>query len=145
MCPESSKKPPRAPITVEMLLYLHTDLDLNDPLDACIEFAATSAFWGQIRLGKILSTTQNEWDPELIPSHTDMQPPHTNAGSRILHLPNTKVVGRKGENVSLCHQFGPTDHSHTCQSGSFKLSTLLLPYLPKYLLCPHKTEIPCTL
>lgn len=111
--PESSKRPPRPPITVQMLLFLHHDLDLNNPFDACVEFAATSAFWGQIRLGEILSPTQDNWDLELIPSQHHMRPPHTSAGSRLLHLPNTKVAGRKGENISLCRQYGPSDPTST--------------------------------
>lgn len=113
LCPESSKRPPRPPITTQMLLFLHADLNLNNPLDAGIQFTASSAFWGQIRLRKILSPIQDNWDPELILSQYHMCPPHTATSSRIQHLPNTKVAGRKRENIFLCRQHGPTDPSHT--------------------------------
>ncbi|KAJ7692861.1 hypothetical protein B0H17DRAFT_1132841 [Mycena rosella] len=57
LAPTDSKQPERPPVTATMLDILEEELDHNDPKDAAV-FSACCAFWGQIRLGEILSTAQ---------------------------------------------------------------------------------------
>lgn len=109
LTPDSSRKPPRPPITRSMLEILHKHLDKDNPFDACCAFTASVAVWGQIRLGELLSDTLTKWDPTHIPSGRHMGPPSSNAGSRLLHLVDTKVAGKKGEDVYICRQRGPSD------------------------------------
>ena len=54
LAPGTSRRPPRPPINATMLIKLVQVLDLNSPLDAAIAACATTAFWGQCRLGELL-------------------------------------------------------------------------------------------
>ncbi|QRV93565.1 hypothetical protein RhiJN_21583 [Ceratobasidium sp. AG-Ba] len=69
MEPTSVTRPPRPPISAEMLRQLHDKLDLDIPLHAAVFAAATVAFWGQCRLGELLASsalkTQNASLPAL--------------------------------------------------------------------------------
>ncbi|KAJ7101600.1 hypothetical protein C8R43DRAFT_1047893 [Mycena crocata] len=101
--------PPRPPITLDMLWFLYDNLDFSDPFDVAVFACAVVAFWCQCRLGEILSTTERLFDPKLIPTVSDLKPPCTSAGSRLLHLPNTKVKRRKGEDTFMSKQRGFAD------------------------------------
>ncbi|KAJ7352554.1 hypothetical protein DFH08DRAFT_805767 [Mycena albidolilacea] len=57
LVPTSSACEERPPVTKEMINQLERDLDLSSPEDAAVFAAACRAFWGQIRLGEILSDT----------------------------------------------------------------------------------------
>ncbi|QRW03528.1 hypothetical protein RhiLY_02527 [Ceratobasidium sp. AG-Ba] len=50
MEPTSAVKPPRPPISAEMLRKLHDKLDLDIPLHAAVFAVATVAFWGNVVL-----------------------------------------------------------------------------------------------
>jgi hypothetical protein len=101
--------PPRPPITLDMLDLLHVNLDLSSPFDAAVFATATTAFWGQCRLGEVLSKWERSFDPSLIPSVKHLGDPCTPPGSRILHLPWTKTKGAKGDDVFVSKQRGTTD------------------------------------
>ncbi|KAG2130339.1 hypothetical protein DEU56DRAFT_914771 [Suillus clintonianus] len=59
LTPDSSKRPPRPPVTSEMLEALHSSLDASLPLHACVLACADAVFWGQGRLGEFLPTSQS--------------------------------------------------------------------------------------
>lgn len=102
MSPSSSSRPPRPPITADMLRILHNNLDMTAPFDVAVYTAAVVAFWRQCCLGEVLSPTERSFDPRRIPSITDLKPPCTSAGSRILHLPYTKTAGdNAGKQIPL--------------------------------------------
>ena len=107
--PGSSHKPVRPPVTRNLLNYLSQDLDLSNPLDAAVYGCATSATWGQARLGELLSETQSSFDPSFTPTVSNLLPSSTPAGSRMLHLPNTKTTGKKGANIMICRQYVGAD------------------------------------
>ncbi|KAF8869112.1 hypothetical protein BD779DRAFT_1614627 [Infundibulicybe gibba] len=109
MTPGTSKQAPRPPVTLAMLRALHNCLDLSGGLDACIMAAATVAFWGQARLGELLSSSEKHFYPTRIPSRSNLHEPSTSAGSRKLHLPSTKTKGARGEDIFICRQNGRTD------------------------------------
>ncbi|KIL71293.1 hypothetical protein M378DRAFT_64574 [Amanita muscaria Koide BX008] len=109
--PSSSKQKRRPPVTVNMLQELHDNLDLADHLDTAVYAIATVAFYGQLRLGEIC-TSKDEYtafNRATSPSKKHLKPPHSEAGSRILRLPWTKVKRAKGEEVAICRQLGDTD------------------------------------
>jgi integrase len=108
MTPTGSRKPLRPPMTLSKLLALLEGFDHNAPLDAAVFFAASAAFYGQLRLGEIFATREREMDMTRIPSLQNVRPPNVN-GSRRIHLPYTKVAKDKGEEVILCRQHHPTD------------------------------------
>ncbi|KAJ7112459.1 hypothetical protein C8R43DRAFT_903651 [Mycena crocata] len=109
LAPESSKKDPRPPVTAEMLDTMEEELNHNDPKDAAVFAAACCAFWGQLRLGEILSDTQGSYLEGRIPLGSDLGRASTRAGSRTLRLPWTKTKGAKGDTAMLCRQHGPSD------------------------------------
>jgi hypothetical protein len=111
LTPDASRRPPRPPISLHMLSILHEYLDMEDPLDACCWAAAVTAFWGQTRLGEILSKWQTRFAPHTIPSPSDLNPQLHLGGTVKLHLPFTKTKGRRGETIFLCPQFGCSNPS----------------------------------
>ncbi|KAK7000975.1 putative reverse transcriptase domain protein [Favolaschia claudopus] len=109
LAPESSKRDIRPPVTASMVDLLAEHLDKSSPLDTAVLAAASSALWGQIRLGEILSDTQGKFKAGRIPMVADLRPPSTSAGSRALHLPWTKTKGKRGEDAMLVKQNTPSD------------------------------------
>ncbi|KAJ7760576.1 DNA breaking-rejoining enzyme [Mycena metata] len=101
--------PPRPPVTLEMIRFLAENLDFTNPFDCCVFAAAVVAFWGQCRLGELLSATERSFDPEVTPVVSHVGPSCTRGGSRTLHLPNTKTRGKKGDDVFLSRQRGAAD------------------------------------
>jgi hypothetical protein len=109
--PDTSKQDRRPPITIDMLKELFRDLDLADHLDTAIFVVATMAFYGQLRLGEICSDREvyNTFNCKTLPNFSHLKPPHTVAGSRMLHIPWTKVKRATGEDVAICRQRDITD------------------------------------
>ncbi|KAG2737884.1 hypothetical protein P692DRAFT_201681785, partial [Suillus brevipes Sb2] len=102
--PPSSTKPPRPPVTRAMLLVLAAKLSMTDPLDACCMAVAASAFWGQLRLGEILSPWDSSFPTAHISYREHLSLAFNQNGSRKLFLPYTKVKKNRGEEVVLCRQ-----------------------------------------
>ncbi|KAJ6567336.1 hypothetical protein DFH09DRAFT_1314452 [Mycena vulgaris] len=84
LAPASSSHDLRPPVTANMLAALDKSLNHRHPKDAAVFAAACCAFWGQVRLGEILSETQRSFIPGRVPLVSDLAPPSTPAGSRIL-------------------------------------------------------------
>ncbi|KAJ6502990.1 hypothetical protein DFH09DRAFT_844939, partial [Mycena vulgaris] len=116
LAPEGSKREERPPVTAAMLDALEAGLDHNEPKDAAVFTAACCAFWGQARLGELLSDTQGSFKRGRIPTAADLRQPSTAAGSRILRLPYTKTKGRRGEDAMLCRQRGASDPINAVES-----------------------------
>ena len=108
MTPSSSQLPQRPPVSHEMLIILSKELDMTDPEDACVYACATTAVYGQARLGELLCRTQSTHDPSSHPSRRDLQMPNTACGSRGLHLPDTKTTGKCGADIHICSQSDAT-------------------------------------
>lgn len=103
MTPESSRRPERPPVTIQMIAMLYQDLDHNNTLDIAVYFAACCAFWCQIRLGELFPENQCTFNPKHAPAIHHLFPPIT-SGSQRLHLPRTKMAGDKGEDVMILRQ-----------------------------------------
>jgi hypothetical protein len=104
--PESSKQPPRPPVTRRMLIQLISNLDLTDPLDAVVAACATVAFWGQCRLGELLPLSVLLSPLQSYPLRSDFKRSVRNPQSCVLRLPVTKTH-RHGEDVILVDQAAP--------------------------------------
>ncbi|GJE88948.1 DNA breaking-rejoining enzyme [Phanerochaete sordida] len=59
----SRRRPPRPPITLQMLAALRADLDLSDPFNACVWAIAACAFWGLMRFGELTVKSRAAFDP----------------------------------------------------------------------------------
>ena len=73
--PTSSRQVPRPPVNAVMLVLLIQNLDLNSPLDATVAACATSAFWGQCRLGELLplSHVHSNLPSSPLPTHSSFR------------------------------------------------------------------------
>lgn len=108
LTPSSSFAALRPPVSINMILLLHKNLDLSSHFDSLTFFCACSAFWAQLRLGEILSESENLSTSSRFPSLSNLSPPNQN-GSRTLFLPHTKTANSRGEFVMLCKQYGLSD------------------------------------
>ncbi|KAF5373349.1 hypothetical protein D9615_007467 [Tricholomella constricta] len=103
MRPAQSFIAKRAAFSLVDLTILLETLDSSSPLDACVAFVASAAFWGQLRLGELLPSRETHVPKLSFPSWSDLKSPNA-AGSRVLHLPHSKTKGNAGENVILTRQ-----------------------------------------
>ncbi len=62
-------------------------------------------------MGELLPETQSLacFEPAHYPTVAHIQKPQSKLGSRVIHLPQTKVGKEKGEDVMICRQAGKTD------------------------------------
>lgn len=102
-------KPPRPPISREMIELLVRELDLSDPVEACVAGTACVAFWTQSRLGELLSPFANKWDRIRTLRRCHVGDSLTAQGTRKLHYPWTKTKGTQGDVSFINRQQGLTD------------------------------------
>jgi hypothetical protein len=103
LTPGSSKRPPRPPINATMIAQLIEHLDPQSHLDAAVAACATTAFWGQCRLGELLPATTSNPSPIPLPTRSGLKRSQRNPHSCILHLPCTKT-NQHGQDVVLVDQ-----------------------------------------
>lgn len=115
MTPASSKRDLRPPMTVKKLSILRSNIDVRLPLDAAVFFAATTAFFGQLRLGELLPPNERIFDATRTPAVRHVLEPNGN-GSRRICLPYTKVAKGKGEQVIICRQHLSSDPIHAYEN-----------------------------
>ena len=104
--PGSSRRAPRPPVTRRMLSQLLEKLDINSPLDGVVAACATTAFWGQCRLGELLPSSSQPSLLLLLPTRSNFKRSVRNPQSCILRLPTTKTH-RHGQDVVLVDQEPP--------------------------------------
>jgi hypothetical protein len=83
-----------------MLQQLFDGLDLTKPLDAAVAACALLAFWGQCRLGELLSTSSSDLSTTSRPARSHFTHSTRSIGTHTLALPRTKT-NRNGEKVVL--------------------------------------------
>ncbi|KAF9218782.1 hypothetical protein BS17DRAFT_798447 [Gyrodon lividus] len=84
-------------------------LHLSDPFNACCFTATCLAMWAQCLLGEILSTWEKSFQASKVVCQQHLLPTFNKNGSRICHLPFTKVAKSKGEDVCICRQRDQSD------------------------------------
>lgn len=106
--PPESHRDPRPPVTEAMIDEALHELDAERPFDVCVAAAMLVSFWGQLRLGEVLSTTRT-YDFDALPSGKGVRL-RADAGGRAsqttsaIWLPRTKVE-RDGVWVWLARHF----------------------------------------
>jgi hypothetical protein len=103
LAPGGSRRPPRPPVNVKMISQLLEHLDLDSPLDVAIAACATTAFWGQCRLGELLPSSQTSPQTTSFPVRSGFRRSTRNTHSFTLQLPRTKTH-RHGQEVVLVSQ-----------------------------------------
>jgi hypothetical protein len=104
--PSDSRHMPRPPINAKMITQLVESLDINSPFDAAVAACATTAFWGQCRLGELLPSTSSNPLSIPFPSCSDFRRSRRNPQSCLLHLPRTKTH-HHGQDIVLVNQLAP--------------------------------------
>jgi hypothetical protein len=104
LAPGSSRRPPRPPINATMLSQLVESLDTGSPFDAAVAACATTAFWGQCRLGELLPSSAP--CPTPLPTRSNFKRSLRNPDSCLLRLPRTKTH-HHGQDIVLVDQRFP--------------------------------------
>jgi hypothetical protein len=104
--PGKSRHTPRPPINAKMISQLIEHLDTDSPFDAAVAACATTAFWGQCRLGELLPLTSSTPPPNPLPIRSDFRRSKRNPQSCLLHLPRTKTH-HHGQDIVLVDQLAP--------------------------------------
>ncbi|KAF8163727.1 hypothetical protein B0H34DRAFT_696615 [Crassisporium funariophilum] len=106
-----------------MLLCLVNSLNSSQiPLDAAVAACAVTAFWGQCRLGKLLSSSSYDLSTMKRPSRSAFQQSKTSDCTHILCLPQTKTKC-SGNGIVLIHQHNNTDPLSLIQNH-FRINNL---------------------
>jgi hypothetical protein len=103
LAPRGSRRPPRPPISATMLAQLVERLDLDDPLDIAVAACATTAFWGQCRLGELLPSSSVVSLSTPFPTRAGFKRSIRNPLSCVIHLPRTKTH-HHGQDIVLVDQ-----------------------------------------
>lgn len=114
----------RHPLTGPSMLHLlcpslpslHTQLDLNLPLDAAVFACLTTTFWSAACLGEFTVKKLTAFNPAVHISH-DMD--RNGNVSMVFYLPRTKCAPVDGEDMYWAHQSGPANQhfaleNHQC-------------------------------
>jgi hypothetical protein len=103
LAPRSSKRSPRPPINATMLDQLVQHLNLDDPLDVAVAACATTAFWGQCRLGELLPSSIAALHSTPFPTRAGFKRSKRNPLACVILLPQTKTHSH-GQEVILVDQ-----------------------------------------
>ncbi|KAI0038177.1 DNA breaking-rejoining enzyme [Auriscalpium vulgare] len=104
LAPESSRKPPRPPVTIEHMRALLAGLDLYNTRDAAVWAVASIAFWSICRLGEMIPTSAVSFTPRKhVTRGAELTRATTRNGVRCaaLHIPFTKVTGEEGADIAI--------------------------------------------
>jgi hypothetical protein len=107
--PADSKWPACPPVTIDMLILLHSYLSSSNLLDATCLAAADCATWGQAHLGEFLPVSQAKFSPRYFPTVANLCPISTTGCSRMLFLPWSKTACKCSEDLFLGCQHTPSD------------------------------------
>lgn len=110
LAPPTSKKPARAPLSLQALTQLASSFNLNHSLDAAVWACLCVGFFSLARLGELTVTTQKSFRTELHPSRASVRSETHRDGSevRVIRLPRTKS-SVTGEDISFARQNGAVD------------------------------------
>jgi hypothetical protein len=103
LAPHGSKRRPRPPVNATMMEQLVERLDLKNPFDVAVAACATTAFWGQCRLGELLPSSATALQSTPFPVRSGFKRSVRNPLSCVIHLPRTKTHSH-GQDVVLVDQ-----------------------------------------
>jgi hypothetical protein len=106
LAPRNSRRPPRPPVNASMITQLVERLNPSSPLDVAIAACATTAFWGQCRLGELLPTSRTPTPDSSLPTRAGFRRSVRNSLSCIIRLPRTKTHCH-GQDIVLVDQRAP--------------------------------------
>jgi hypothetical protein len=109
--PASSKKPKRAPYTIDFMLAVREKLNLSLPLHAAVFACLTTTFYATARVGEFTIPRLDAFSPQkhVTPSCIRTEQDRHGLKSTVFHIPSTKAAPVYGEDVSWSAQSGLTD------------------------------------
>ena len=110
LAPPSSKRPKRAPVTVDLMEQIFHKLDMAKPLDAAVMSCFSMIFYSVACTGEFTLPALNAFDPtqHVKPSNMSNRLDCNNLEVTVFHLPKTKCSS-EGEDVFWSQQNGITD------------------------------------
>ncbi|KDQ19713.1 hypothetical protein BOTBODRAFT_101617 [Botryobasidium botryosum FD-172 SS1] len=110
MTPATSKRASRKPYTIEFIVAIKGQLNLDLPLDAAVFACLTTAFYCAARLGEFTVPRLDAFDPTIHVKPSNMRHERSKEGFPItvFFIPRTKISAH-GEDVYWARQDGPTD------------------------------------
>ena len=110
LAPPSSKRPPREPYTVDVIIAICGQLDLLSPLHTATFACLTTTFYATMHTGEFTTRTLTSFNPATHIKPSDVQVNHNRNGITItnFHLPCTKSASG-GEDVNWAKQSNLSD------------------------------------
>ncbi|KIJ06731.1 hypothetical protein PAXINDRAFT_91569, partial [Paxillus involutus ATCC 200175] len=110
LAPPQSRRPPREPYTVDMMVSIRNHLDLTSPLHAAVFACLTTAFYATARVGELTTKTLHSFDPLSHIKPSDVRIERDRQGNAVtnFHLPKSKSAP-SGEDINWARQDGPSD------------------------------------
>jgi len=110
LTPPSLKHKKRRPYTIDFMLAIRRNLDLNTPLGASVFACLTTCFFATGRVGEFTVQRLNIFDPNKHVSQAWVRLDQDRGGQQVtvLHIPHTKA-SPQGKDVCWAKQDGPID------------------------------------
>lgn len=110
LAPPSSKRPKRAPVTVEIMTKILAQLDLSNPLDAAVAACLTTSFYSLARTGEFTVPSVDKFNSSIHVTRASIRDDQDRHGLKVkvFRIPRTKS-SPTGEDLYWATQEGPTD------------------------------------
>ncbi|KAJ7668534.1 hypothetical protein DFH06DRAFT_1038988, partial [Mycena polygramma] len=106
LVPESSKRPPRPPVSNRHMAALHNHLDMSNTFDSAVLACADSGYFGCNRLGELLPISSTSFDPTRFATRENVSFGTDNHGIHFYDIkaPWTKTTGFEGASLLVSEQ-----------------------------------------
>ncbi|KIK78840.1 hypothetical protein PAXRUDRAFT_162943 [Paxillus rubicundulus Ve08.2h10] len=110
LAPPQSKRPPREPYTINMLVSIRSHLDLTFPLHAAVFACLTTAFYATAHVGELTIKALPSFNPLHHIKPSDVRTERDCQGNMVtnFHLPRSKLAP-EGKDINWAKQNGPLD------------------------------------
>ena len=110
LAPPHSKRAPRKPYTVDILVTIRNHLDLTLPLHAAAFACLMTTFYATAHTGELTIKMLRSFDPLIHVKPSDISTQQDRQGNMVTNfcLPRTKSAQTR-EDISWAKQFGPSD------------------------------------
>ncbi|KAG2153402.1 hypothetical protein DEU56DRAFT_720955, partial [Suillus clintonianus] len=117
LAPPTSKRPKRAPFTIQLISALHSVMDLSQPLAAAVFACLTTSFFTLARTGEFTVPSLTSFDPHVHVKISDIRRNEDRNGFKVVvfGLPRTKT-SPTGEDVYWAAQSGVADPQAALQN-----------------------------
>ncbi|KIM86983.1 hypothetical protein PILCRDRAFT_47172, partial [Piloderma croceum F 1598] len=110
LAPPASKRPKRAPVTINLMEQIFAKLNLEDPFDAAVGSCFSTTFYTVARTGEFTVPSLNAFvsSSHVKPSDVSTRTDRNNLEVTVFRLPKTKCAAQ-GEDIFWSEKNGTTD------------------------------------